>query len=326
MKNLETTYLGLDIRSPFIVASSGLTKKLEKLLSAEKHGAGAVVLKSLFEEQILFEANAAISESIDYPEAADYIKNYSRHNSVNDYLEYIKLLKKELKIPVIASINCSSGDEWTKFAADIERAGSDGLELNMNVPAFNIHKTAAEVEEEYYKIVERVKNTTKLNISAKISTNFTSLPHFVKQLKNRGVTSFVLFNKYFDPIINTDTHTMVGSAAFSSAKDIKTSLRWVAIIKGLIEDIDISASTGIFDYDGAAQLILAGASSVQLCSVLYKNGMKEIGKIKTEFENWMDEHAYNSIDDFKSKLCYKNIDNPKIYERFQFMKHFTGIE
>lgn len=326
MKNLSTNYLGLEIKTPFIVASSGLTKKIENLKLAEDCGAGAVIVKSLFEEQINFESNAAINQSVDYPEAMDYIKNYSRHNSVNEYLEYIKTLKKELKMPVIASINCSTADEWTKFAKDIELSGADALELNMNVNAFDINTPPSEIEEKYFKIVENVKNNTKLNVSAKLSKNFTSLPYFIKQLKNRNVNSFVLFNKFFDPIINTDTIEITGSSVFSESKDIKTSLRWIAIIKGLIEDIDISASTGIYDYDGAAQMILAGASSVQLCSVLYKKGMKEIATMKSELENWMNTHNFNSIDDFKSKLCYKNIENPSTYERFQFIKHFTSVE
>lgn len=326
MKDLRTEYLGLELETPFIVASSGLTKKPEKMMAAEKHGAGAIVLKSLFEEQIMLNVDKSISESIDYPEAADYIKNYTRHNSVNEYLDHIKLLKKELNIPIIASINCTSNNEWTKFAEDIEKAGADALELNMNIPAFNIHKTAAEIENEYFQIVEDVKSSTKLNVAAKISKNFTALPYFIKQLNNRGINSFVLFNKFFDPIINTDTFEMAGASAFSNETDIKYALRWIAITKGLVKDACISGSSGVFDYDGAAQMILAGASSVQLCSVLYKKGVKEIATIKSDFIKWMDENGFNSINDFKAKLSYQNIENSNTYERFQFMKQFSGIE
>jgi dihydroorotate dehydrogenase (fumarate) len=326
MKDLSSKYLGLTLKTPFIVASSGISKSIDNLKLAEKNGAGAIVVKSLFEEQISYEVEKTIKESNDYPEAADYIKNYSRHHSLNEYLEHIKLLKRELSIPVIASINCSSNDEWTKFAKDIEKAGADGLELNMNIPTLDITTPSSQIEEQYYKIVENIKKSTNLKISAKLGKSFTNLPYFIKQLKNRGVDSFVLFNKYFEPIINTDTMKMVGSAAFSSTKDIKNSLRSIAIVKGLIEDIDISASTGIFDYDGVAQYILAGASSVQLCSVLYKNGVKEISIIKKEFEEWMDKNGFNSLEDFKSKLCYKNVENPYLYERYQFMKHISSVE
>jgi dihydroorotate dehydrogenase (fumarate) len=326
MKKLATHYLGLELETPFIIASSGISKNLNNLKTAESLGAGAVVIKSLFEEQISFEANKTLNESPDYPEAADYIRNYSRHHSLNEYLDHIKLLKKELKIPVIASINCTGNDDWTDFASKIEKAGADALELNMNVFAFDTETSSSQIEENYFNIIDSVKNAAKINIAAKLSQNFTSLPYFVKQLNNRGVNSFVMFNKYFAPIINTDKFEMTGSAMFSESKDIKTSLRMIAVVSGLIKDIDISGSTGVYDYDGAAQLILAGASSVQLCSVLYRNGVKEIGVIKREFEQWMDKNGFNTIEEFKARLSYKNIDNPKVYERFQFMKHVSSIE
>lgn len=326
MEKLATKYLGLELKSPVIVASSGLSRKIDFLKTAENNGAGAVVIKSLFEEQIAFETQKTIDAGGDYPEAADYIKNYSRSNSLGNYLDHIKLCKKELNIPVIASINCTTDAEWASFAGEIEKAGADALELNMNVFSFRTDVSTTQIEETYYKIIEHVKDNTKLNVAAKINRNFTNLPYFIKQLKNRGVNSFVLFNKYFDPIINTDTLELVSSAPFSESKDIKNSIRWIAVIKGLLNDIDISASTGVYDYDGVAQAILAGASSVQLCSVLYKNGMSEIATILTELEDWMDNNNFKSIEDFKSKLCYKNIQNPNSYERFQFIKHISSIE
>ncbi len=326
MKKLETHYLGLEIQTPFIIASSGISKNIANIKQAESLGAGAVVLKSLFEEQINFEVSKAINDSPDYPEAADYIKNYSKHNSLNQYLDHIKLLKKEVKMPVIASVNCIDSDEWTDFAKKIESAGADALELNMNVFAFNPDIGPAQIEEEYFRIAERIKSQSKLAVAAKLGNNFTNLTYFIKQLSNRGINSFVMFNKYFAPIINTDNLEMTGSAMFSESKDIKNVIRMIAVVSGQIKDVDISGSTGVYDYDGAAQMMLAGASSVQLCSVLYRNGVKEIGVIKRDFEEWMDKHGFNSIDDFKGRLSYKNINNPKVYERFQFMKHVSSIE
>jgi dihydroorotate dehydrogenase (fumarate) len=326
MENLKTNYLGLELKSPVIVSSSGLTKKIKNLTDAEANGAGAIVLKSIFEEQITFESNLAIDQSVDYPEAADYIKNYSKHNSINEYLQLIKDAKNAVSIPIIASINCTSDIEWSDYATKIEAAGADAIELNMNVFPFNPDQSAAQIEEKYYKIVDEVKKHTQLPIACKLSKNFTNLPYFIKQLSFRGVKTFVLFNKFFEPLINIDKEEITTSPVLSHENDLKNSLRWVAIIKGMMPDIEISASTGIHSANGAIQQILAGADTVQLCSVLYKKGVKEIKPITDEIISWMDKKGYKSINDFKGKLSYENIKDPQMYERFQFIKHFANIE
>lgn len=326
MKNLKTTYLGLELNSPLILSSSGLSKKTENLKNAEANGVGAIVLKSLFEEQITYESNKAIMDSIDYPEAIDYIKNYSRHNSLYEYLELIKQSKSAVKVPIIASINCTSDMEWGGFASEIEKAGADALELNMNIFPFDPHQSGAEIEEKYFHIVEQVKENTKLPIALKIGKNFTSLPYFIKQMTFRGINTFVLFNRFYEPVIDIKKQEMTSSPVLSFENDVKQSLRWVAIIKGLSSEIEISASTGIHSADGAIQQLLAGASTVQLCSVLYKKGIKEIGTINSEISKWMNEKSYKSIDEFRAKLSYANIKDPQVYERFQFIKHFTTIE
>ncbi len=326
MENLKTNYLGLELKSPVIVSSSGLSKKIENLKIAEEKGAGAIVLKSLFEEQITFESNKAIVDSIDYPEAVDYIKNYSRHNSLSEYLDLIKLAKSTVKIPIIASINCTTDMEWGGFAKEIEKAGADALELNMNIFPFDPDQAPSEIEEKYYNIVEHVKANTNLPIAIKIGKNFTSLPHFIKQMTFRGINTFVLFNRFFEPVIDIEKQEMTTSSVLSYENDVKQSLRWVAIIKGLLPDVEISASTGIHSANGAIQQILAGANTVQLCSVLYRKGVKEVGHINEEISKWMKENSYKSIDDFRAKLSYANIKDPHVYERFQFIKHFTAIE
>lgn len=326
MKNLKTNYLGLELNSPVILSSSGLTKKMANLKTAEENGAGAIVLKSLFEEQITYESDKAIQESIDYPEAIDYIKNYSKHNSISEYIEFIKEAKKTVSIPVIASINCTNDIEWGDFAKKIEDAGADALELNMNVFPFNPDQPSAEIEEKYYNIVDSVQKNTKLKIACKLGKNFTNLPYFVKQLTFRGINTFVLFNRFFEPAIDIEKQEMTTSTVLSYENDLKHSLRWVAIIKGLLPDIEISASTGIHTSDGAIQQILAGATTVQVCSVLYKKGVKEIGNINTGISDWMEKKNFNNPSDFIGKLSYANIKDPMVYERFQFIKHFATIE
>ena len=326
MEKLTTNYLGLELKSPVIVSSSGLSKKISNIIAAETNGAGAIVLKSIFEEQIVHESNIAIDNSVDYPEAIDYIKNYSKYNSVDEYIQLIKDAKNAVKIPIIASINCTSDVEWAYFAERIEQAGADAIELNMNVFPFNPNQSSAEIEEKYYNIVEQVKNKTNLNIAVKLSKNFSNLPYFIKQLSFRGIKSFVLFNRFFEPIIDIDKQEITSSSVLGNENELKTSLRWVAIIKGLLPDIEISASTGIHNAKGVISQILAGADTVQLCSVLYRKGVEEIKPIITEIENWMDKKGYKSVNEFRANLSYKNISNPQMYERFQFIKHFANIE
>jgi dihydroorotate dehydrogenase (fumarate) len=326
MANISVNYLGQELQSPIIVSSSGLTKNIDQIENAASFGAGAVVLKSLFEEQILFESNKTLDHSNDYPEAVDYIKNYSRHNSVSEYLTLIKNARKEVNIPVIASINCVSNNEWIDFAKEIENAGAHALELNMHIVPSCADTKPNEIEETYFKIIETIKPKINIPIALKIGYHFTSLPWFINQLKFRGINTFVLFNRFYEPDINIDTLNIVSSAVFSRDTDIKHSLRWVGLISGLIEDINISASTGIHDSAGVIKQILAGAQTVQLCSTLYQNGMKTIETINEELKQWMDEHNFNSLEDLRGKLSYENISNPQVYERSQFMKYFSSLE
>ncbi|MDD2635581.1 MAG: dihydroorotate dehydrogenase-like protein [Bacteroidales bacterium] len=326
MEKMKTHYLGLELKSPVIVSSSGLTKKIKNLVEAEENGAGAIVLKSIFEEQITYESNKAIDQSHHYPEAADYIRNYSKHNTLNEYIQLIKDAKKAVNIPVIASINCVSKLEWGDYAKKIETAGADALELNMNVFPFNPNEKAQDIEEKYYKIVESVKRNTNLPIACKLSKNFTNLPYFIQQLNFRGVNSFVLFNKFFEPLIDIEKEEITTSSILSHENDLKISLRWVAILKGMMPEIEISASTGIHSANACVQQILAGANTVQICSVLYRKGISEIKPIVNGISEWMNQKSYKAIDDFRGKLSYENIEDPTVYERFQFIKHFANIE
>lgn len=326
MANISVDYLGQELKSPLIVSSSGLTKNIDQIVNAANFGAGAIVLKSLFEEQILFEAHKTIGQGHDYPEAIDYIKNYSRHNSVSEYLDLIKSARSEVDIPIIASINCVSDDEWVDFAREIEKAGAHALELNMHIVPSCANTKPTEIEETYFKIIEHIKPKLNIPIALKIGYNFTSLPWFINQLKFRGINTFVLFNRFYEPDINIDTLHIVSSSVFSRDTDIKHSLRWVGLISGLVEDIDISASTGIHDAAGVVKQILAGAKTVQLCSTLYQNGMKTIETINTELKEWMTEHKFNDLKEFRGKMSYNNIENPQVYERAQFMKYFSSLE
>lgn len=327
MPDLSTVYMGLKLASPIIISSSGLSKNTEQIIKGAAYGAGAVVLKSLFEEQIRHEAGKAIVETTHhYPEAEDYIRNYSRHNSITEYVNMIKEIKRGVSIPVIASINCISNQEWTGFAKDIEQAGADAIELNMYIVPNDINMKPGEIEQKYFDIVESLRKEISIPIAIKIGSHFSNLPWFVNKMKFRGVNAVVLFNRFYEPDINIDRIEIVSSSVFSKESDIRNSLRWVGLISGTVKDIEISASTGIHDGGAMIKQLLAGAQTVQVCSVLYKKGMQSIEIMLDEMQEWMKEHNYRSIDEFRGKLSYSNIADPQTYERAQFIKYFSSLE
>ncbi len=329
MASLETTYMGLKLKNPIIVSSSGLTDSIEKLVELEKAGAGAVVLKSIFEEQINSQADAllAVDNAANvYAEAQDYISNYIKANDLDIYLSLIKNAKAKLDIPVIASVNCVNANEWVDFAQKIEAAGADAIEINVFVVPTDKYKDAEYYEEIYYRIIEGVKSKVKIPVSIKLGSNFTNLLSVANKIKGLGANALVLFNRFYEPDIDIDNLKITSSELYSFPSEIRRTLRWVGLLSDKVEKIDISASTGVHDSEAVIKLLLAGASTVQVCSVLYQEGFERIGEIKEEIEKWMDEKKFKSIDDFRGMLNYKRAKNPAMYERSQFMKYFSNAE
>ena len=328
MVNLETTYMGLRLKNPIIVGSSGLTNSVENIIEIERKGAAAVVLKSLFEEQINFAAHKTLMQdeaANQYPEAEDYIRNYTRENDVSKYLDLIKKAKAAVDIPVIASINCISGDEWISFASNIEEAGADALELNIFVLPSDPNKSAADNEAVYFNIIDQVLSKVNIPVAVKISYYFSSLAKTVTQLAWKDIKGIVLFNRFFSPDIDIENFEVKTSNVFSSPSDIAISLRWIAMLSAHVK-CDLAASTGVHDGTGLIKQLLAGAKAVQIASVLYKKGFKEIQSMLEELENWMDRKNFNTIEQFAGKMSIAKAENPAAYERVQFMKHFSGIE
>ena len=324
MINLKTVFAGLELSNPIIVSSSGLTDKLEKIRKLEEYGAGAVVLKSIFEEQILFEADK-LMETSDYPEAVDYIRNYTRNNSLDQYLDLIESAKKSVSIPVIASVNCVSSSEWTDFAKKIEEAGADALELNVYFIPLNMDYSSVDYEKIYLDLLRDIKKKISIPVILKLGTNFTHPVKFVEQLYHRGADGLVLFNRFYSPDINIDDMKMTSSDILSSPSDIRLSLRWVAIISSLVKEIPLAASTGVHTGKAIVKQLLAGARAVQVCSVLYKEGPAYLTQLKKELEDWMSEKNFESLGQFIGKMNYDNIGDPAIYERSQFMRYFSSI-
>ena len=328
MANLETTYMGLKLRNPIIVGSSGLTNSVENVIEIAKEGAGAVVLKSLFEEQINQAANHTFDQgdfSNYYSEAHDYIQNYSTENDVAIYLDLIKECKAKVDIPIIASINCMSDNEWVNFAKKIEDAGADALELNVFVLPSDPSKTSADNEKVYFDIVKKVQEIVKIPIALKLSYYFSGLAKTMEMLSWTGIKSLVLFNRFFSPDIDIDRFEIKSSNVFSSPSEITQSLRWVAMLSDNVQ-CDIAASTGVHDGEAVIKQLLVGAKTVQIASVLYKKGFKEIPIMLKEINEWMHENSFDEIDNFRGRMSLKKTENPAAFERVQFMKHFSGIE
>jgi dihydroorotate dehydrogenase (fumarate) len=323
MADLKTTFAGLELRNPIVVSSSGLTDSVEKILKLEEAGAGAVVLKSLFEEQILVDAEV-ISGSSNYPEADDYIMHYTRTNKVDEYLNLLEAAVSASKIPVIASINCVSASEWFDFAKKIEESGADALELNVYFLPAGKDAASKNYEKLYLDIAEQVRSRVDIPVIMKLGPNFTNLINLVDLLYHRGVNGVVLFNRFYSPDINIKELRMTTSEVFSSQTDLRYSLRWVAIISALLEQIDIAASTGVHDGTGVIKQLLAGAQAVQVCSTIYKNGPSRITEMLDELDKWMDEKKFDNLAAFRGSMNYKNIQDPEIYERSQFMKYFSS--
>lgn len=328
MIDLSTKYMGLNLKNPLIVGSSGLTKSVEKIKDLETKGAGAVVLKSLFEEQIVHESNLLISQSDTfnmYPEAADYILNVSKNHSVGDYLQLIKDAKSAVKIPIIASINCVSLSEWVSIAKDIENAGADALEINVFFLPYDIDIDGKGYEELYFDIVEKIKANVKIPIALKIGYYFSSLVHTVQKLSWTGINSLVLFNRFIVPDINIESRNLHASNIFSSSKELSIPLRWIALLSDEVK-CDISATTGIHNAEDVIKQLLVGATTTQLCSTLYLNGTDHLRVILSDLTNWMEKNKFQSISEFRGSMSLKKANNPVLFHRSQYMKHLFEVE
>lgn len=345
MTNLTTKYLGLELKNPVIAGSSGLTNSLNNIKQIEQVGAGAVVLKSIFEEQIRHETNTLINRpdselmqpmhsgmeellktrSGDYAMALEYIKNFAKEHTLKEYLSFVEDAKKSVNIPVIASINCIYAYDWHFFAKKIQDAGADALELNIYVLPSDLHRTAQDNEKIYFDIIKKVKEYITIPIAVKIGFYFSALAPTLIEISNTGIAGLVLFNRAFSPDINIDTFEITPASIYSTPAEYVHTLRWVGILSGRL-GCDIAAATGIHTAEAAIKQLLAGANAVQMTSALYKNNIDHISSVVKGIESWMGDHKFNSIDDFRGKLSQIKLENPAVLERVQFMKLYSNIE
>ncbi|MDD4516090.1 dihydroorotate dehydrogenase-like protein [Massilibacteroides sp.] len=323
MIDISTHYAGLNLKNPLIVSSSGLTNNAVRNKELEKAGAGAIVLKSLFEEQIEMHSDSLMQDS-DFPEAADYIRGYIKANQLNTYIELIKKTKDLCTIPIIASINCYKADVWTEFAHQIQEAGADAIELNVFSLETDLVYENDKLRNNYVSILRKIKETVSIPVIVKLGKYVDNLPALVHALKHNGADGVVLFNRFYQPDIDINTMQIVSGNVFSNHADLGDTLRWAAIISGKVPGIDVSSSTGVHDWEDVVKCLLAGSTTVQMCSSVYNQGSEIISQVITCLEEWMQQTQYRSIDEFRGKLNYANIPDPGMYERAQFMKYFSN--
>lgn len=328
MSKLSTHYAGIELKNPFIAGSSGLTGSLEKIKELESSGASAIILKSIFEEEIDMEYNnvmKSLAKNESNLEYLDYFDYKIKQNNVEKYEELIKKAKDSVNIPVFASINCTYSHEWSYFAEKAEKAGVDGIELNMFFMPTDFHRDSTEKENAYFQIIDKVTSSVKIPVTLKISHYFTNLGPMIKKLSETQAKGLVLFNRFFDIDIDTDKEEITQSNYLSSPSDMSLPLRWTAIMSKRISK-DIATSTGIHNAESAIKMILAGASALQIVSATYKNGPSIIKEMEKGVSEWMDKKGYQSINDFKGKLSQSESHDPSLYERVQFMKYFGERE
>lgn len=329
MADLTTTYLGLKLKNPIIVSSCDLTKSLSGIKECEEAGAGAVVLKSIFEEQFLIDSDIPKSEYVIHPEATDYLRGgHLLEYAPHALTEMIAAAKKETNIPIIASINCQSPHLWPRFSRQIEQAGADALELNVYILPIRIDESGSYIEDYHIKVLKEIKKTVSIPVSIKLMSNISAVPYLASKLCEGGCDGLVLFNWFLEPDIDTEklvTRSRIGKGNFYY------TLRWVALISGRVE-CDIASSGGVQSSEEVIKQILAGAAAVQACSIFYRKGLAEIEQILDGLKKWMDDHKFKDIDDFKGELSFKkqevsfrSLGEADAYFRAQYLKTYSKL-
>ncbi len=327
--DLRTEYMGLQLRSPLVVSACGpLSEDIGNIRKMEDAGAGAVVLYSLFEEQLRLETQElhhhleAGTES--FPEALTYFPEPANFNlGPEEYLNHIAKAKAVVKMPVIASLNGSTVGGWTEFAKKIQQAGADALELNIYYIPTSLKLTGAEVEQTYLDIVAAVKSAITIPVAVKISPFFSNMANMAKRLDEAGADALVLFNRFYQPDIDLEELEVQPSILLSTPQALRLPMRWIAILHGRIE-ADLAATSGIHTARDVLKMLMAGATVTELCSVLLARGIDHLQYIERGMTEWLSEHWYESVSQLQGSLSQMKCPDPSAFERAQYMRAITS--
>jgi dihydroorotate dehydrogenase (fumarate) len=322
--DLSTTYLGLRLRTPLVPSASPLSEDVANIRKMEDAGAAAVVLHSLFEEQLrherlelhhhLTQGTESFAESLTYfPEVEEY------HLGPEAYLEHIRKAKAAVDIPIIASLNGSSVGGWTEYAWQIEQAGADALELNIYSIPTDMDQTAAEVEQTYLDILHAVLSVVSIPVAVKLGPFFSNFARMARSLDEGGADGLVLFNRFYQPDIDLEGLEIRPNLLLSTPHALRLPMRWIALLYGRL-DADLAATSGIHQAQDVLKMLLVGASVTQLCSVLLRKGIDHIRQIEHDLVRWLEEHEYQSVRQLRGSMSQKNCADPSAFERAQYMK------
>ncbi|MBQ6955430.1 MAG: dihydroorotate dehydrogenase-like protein [Bacteroidales bacterium] len=323
----KTKYLGLDVESPIIAGSCGITNDIDNLVRLQDAGAGAVVVKSVFEEQIIYDIKRNLSmmaPTDSYGMSYEYIAAHVSDDSLGRHFDFIREAKKRLHIPVVGSINCYSFENWMTYTQRFQEAGCDALELNMAILPYETTLSCEDVDRLFSDIINTLRKSVTIPISIKVGHNFTDMANFMQRLSWMGINGITMFNKSLNVDIDTDTMQIKHAPSLSTPEELYETLRWVAILNKKLR-CDISASTGVHKPEDVVKLLLAGAGTVQVVSCLYKNGVDYMRTLNDGLRSWMAEKGFDNIQQFAGKLSVKTNEQASLFFRTQFMKHFAQI-
>ena len=327
--DLKTTYLGLQLRTPLVASASPLSEEVDSIKRLEDAGASAVVLYSLFEEQIIqeqFELHHHLTEGTEgFAEALTYFPEPEDFKmGPEQYLEHIQKAKAAVNIPVIASLNCASIGGWTSFATQMEQAGADALELNIyNIPT-DPDVTSAEIEDGYINIVKAVRQAVKIPIAIKLSPYFTNMANLAKRMDDAGANGLVMFNRFYQPDIDLESLEVRPNVLLSTSQELRVPLRWIAILYGRIR-ADMAATTGVHQAEDALKLLMVGANVTMMASALMRYGIGHIRAIEQELSEWLEAHEYVSVRQMQGSMSQQYVSDPSAFERAQYMRAITSI-
>jgi dihydroorotate dehydrogenase (fumarate) len=329
MIDLTTNYLKLKLRTPLVVSASPISYEIEDIKKAEDCGASAIVMYSLFEEQLLSDKyelfhhleshTESHAEALSYfPEVNDYLVG------PEEYLNHIRKAKESVSIPVLGSLNGISPGGWIDFAKQIEEAGADALEMNIYDVPTELDITSKEIEEDYIEIVKEVKNIIKIPVAIKLGPYFSNLSNFAKRIDDTGADGLVLFNRFYQPDFDLEHLEVKPHILLSTPHDLRLPLRWIAILYGKLK-CDLAGTGGVHKFTDALKFLMAGSKVAMLCSVLLRDGLEIINVIEKGIYNWMEEHEYESINQMIGSMSQKNVSHPHEFERAQYMKALHSV-
>jgi dihydroorotate dehydrogenase (fumarate) len=326
--NTNIEYLGLKLKSPILAGSCGLTANIENLCKLEEAGAGAVVLKSIFEEQIIYDIkrNTHMYAPVgNYGDSYEYIAQHVADDSVQKHFDLIREAKRRLTIPVIGSINCYSHETWLTYAKQFQDAGCDALELNMAIMPFETSLSTDDVERTFSNIVQSLKKSISIPISIKVGTYFTDLAKFMQQLSWMGIQGITMFNKSLQVDVDVDAERLCNADSLTYPGELYNTLRWTAILSRKLR-CNLCATTGVSDGKDVVKLLLAGATTVQVASCLYRHGVEYMKTLNDDLRAWMEGKGYESLDQFRGRLAMSTSDKAGMLMRTQFMNYFADIK